>query len=183
MAEAMLELIRTRRVIRAMSDRPIPLEDLERILEAGRWAPTGGNQRTLRFVAIRDPATLRVLRMVSPGMLQRPAAAIVVCLDHEVVRVNEIPEDDPVLWVDVGTAMQTMLLAAHALGIGSGPVTSFPQAAVSVVLNLPPELTPELIVCLGYVDEQAAQLPMRGGPSVTWQSLTRWERFPEGARG
>lgn len=54
MTDGMLELIRTRRVIRAMSDRSIPLQDLEKILEAGRWAPAGGNQRVARFVAVRD---------------------------------------------------------------------------------------------------------------------------------
>lgn len=146
MTDGMLELIRTRRVIRAMSDRPIPLQDLEKILEAGRWAPAGGNQRVVRFVAVRDPKTLGVLRRVSPGVLQRPAAVIVLCLDHEAIRANEIPEHDPVPYVDIGTTMQTMLLAAHALGIGSGPVTSFAHEAVRVVL-LPHELTPELMVC------------------------------------
>jgi nitroreductase len=183
MAEAMLELIRSRRVTRAMSDRPIALDDLEAILDAGRWAPTGGNQRVVRFVAVRDPATLKVLRMVSPGMLQHPAAVVVLCLDRDAIRGNEIPEDDPVLHVDVGTAMQTMLLAAHALGIGSGPVTSFAREAVRVVLNLPAHLTPELIVCLGYMDPHAPQVPMRGGPRITWQSLTHWERYPEASHG
>ncbi|MGE5226805.1 MAG: nitroreductase family protein [Planctomycetaceae bacterium] len=183
MAEAMLELIRTRRVTRAMSDRPIAQGDLEKILEAGRWAPTGGNTRVVRFVAVRDPATLKVLRMVSPGMLQRPAAIVVLCLDRDAIGENEIVEDDPVLHIDIGTAMQTMLLAAHALGIGSGPVTSFSHEAVRVALNLPERLTPELLVCLGYVDPEAPQLPMRGGPRITWQGLTHWERFPEAHDG
>ena len=183
MAEAMLDLIRTRRVVRAMTDRPIAPEDLEKILDAARWAPTGGNQRVVRFVAVTEPRTLTLLRLVSPGMLQRPAAAIVVCLDREAVHANEIPEDDPVLHVDVGTAMQTMLLAAHALGIGSGPVTSFAHEAVRVVLNLPADFTPELIVCLGYADPDAPQMPMRGGPKVTWQTLTHLERYPKVSDG
>jgi hypothetical protein len=54
------------------------------------------------------------------------------------------------LYIDVGTAAQTMLLAAHSLGLGSGIVTSFSQAAVSEVLNLPEHLSPEMFVCLGY---------------------------------
>ena len=181
MTDGMLELIRTRRVIRAMSDRSIPLQDLEKILEAGRWAPAGGNQRVVRFVAVRDPKTLEVLRRVSPGMLQRPAAAIVLCLDHEAIRANEISDNDPVPHVDIGTTMQTMLLAAHALGIGSGPVTSFAHEAVRVVLNLPRELTPELMVCFGYAEKGTRQPLMRGGgaPRITWQDLTHWERYPQ----
>ena len=54
------------------------------------------------------------------------------------------------LYIDVGTAAQTMHLAAHALGLGAGVVTSFSQAAVIRVLNIPGHLTPEMFVCLGY---------------------------------
>lgn len=52
------------------------------------------------------------------------------------------------LYVDVGTAAQTMLLAAHSLGLGAGVVTSFSQAAVGAVLNLPEGWSPEMFICL-----------------------------------
>jgi nitroreductase len=50
----------------------------------------------------------------------------------------------------VGTAVQTMLLAAHAIGLGAGPVMSFSKAAVGVILQLPDHLSPEALVCLGH---------------------------------
>ena len=82
------------------------------------------------------------------------------------------------LSVDVGTAAQTILLAAHSLGLGSGIVTSFSQAAVRAILNLPERLSPELFVCLGYA-EAAQPLAMRARAPVTWQSLTdSRRRFP-----
>jgi nitroreductase len=68
-----------------------------------------------------------------------------------------------------------MLLAAHSLGLDSGIVTSFSQAAAAEVLNLPDYSSPELLVCLGYA---APRQPARS--PVTWQSLTEWERFPAG---
>lgn len=64
----MIELIRTRRVARALTDEPVERSQVEAILEAGRWAPAGGNVRFVRFVAIQDPETLRLLSAVSPGM-------------------------------------------------------------------------------------------------------------------
>ena len=176
MAEAMLELIRTRRVVRAMSDRPIAREDLERILDAGRWAPTGGNTRTVRFVAVQDPTTLRLLRMVSPGMFQRPRAAVILCLDLDVLEAAGVTPTDPTPLFDVGTTLQTMLLAAHALGLGAGPVSSCAWAAVREVLALPPNLEPRMIVCIGHGAPLEQQLPMRTR-RVTWQDLTHWERF------
>jgi nitroreductase len=79
------------------------------------------------------------------------------------------------LFVDVGTAAQSMLLAAHSLGLGAGIVTSFSQAAASAVLNVPEGLSPELFVCLGHTAAmQSPGMPTRG--PVTRQSLTQWER-------
>jgi nitroreductase len=66
------------------------------------------------------------------------------------------PPDAPGLSVDVGTAMATLLLAAHAIGVGAGPVTSISRAAVAVVLQLPEDWIPGPIVCLGH--------PAPGGP-------------------
>ena len=70
-----------------------------------------------------------------------------------------------------------MLLAAHALGLGSGIVTSFSHAGARVVLNLPEHLSPELIIALGY-PAPVQPLAIRPRTPVTWQSLTDWERFP-----
>jgi len=125
----------------------------------------------------RRSAWLKLLRMVSPGMFQRPAAIVVICIDRAKAESFGMRPNAKGLYVDVGTAAQTMLLAAHSLGLGAGVVTSFSQAAVSAVLNVPEGLSPEMFVCLGH----AAATQPRGMPSrgpVTWQTLTQWERFP-----
>lgn len=172
----MLELIKTRRVIRSMTDKPVKRAHLEKVLEAGRWAPCGGNHRLLRFVAIQNPSTLRLMRKVSPGMSQRPTAAIVLCIDWDQVKVHKIPAHDRAIYIDVGTAMENMMLAAHAIKLGSGPVTSFSKEALRVVLNIPQNLSPEVIICIGHAapKDQMAMIPKK---KVTWQSLTDWERY------
>ena len=177
-AAAMLELIRTRRVTRNMSARPVERQLLEAVLEAGRWSPVGGNQRVIRFVAVDEPRLLRQIRMMSPGMMQEPTALIVLCLDAVAVAANESSPGDIAPKLDLGAAMQTMMLAAHALGIASGPVTSFAKAGVRVILNLPDRLSPEVIVTLGYRGEGAGLVMASGRGRTTWQSLTDWGRFP-----
>lgn len=113
-------------------------------------------------------------------MLQRPTALVVICIDRARVLSFGMRSTAKGLSVDVGAAAQTMLLAAHALGLGAGVVASFSQAAVSAVLNLPDTLSPELFVCLGY--PASVQPPaMRARTPVTWQGLTDWERFPRRA--
>jgi nitroreductase len=170
---AVLEAIRSRRVVRAMTAEPVGREALETLLDAARWAPTAGNRHLQRFVATDDLATLRVLRAVSPGMLQRPTAAITICTDRAAAAGYGFPPGAPGLFVDVGTAMATLLLAAHAIGVGAGPVTSFSRAAVAVVLQLPEGWRPELIVCLGHPAPDTRR-PMRGRAGLTWRDLTTW---------
>jgi nitroreductase len=170
---AVLEAIRGRRVVRVMTAEPVDRETLESVLDAARWAPTAGNRHLQRFVVTDDAGVLRVLRAVSPGMLQRPAAAITICTDRGLAAAYGFPPDAPGPLVDVGTAMATILLAAHALGIGAGPVTSFSRAAVAEVLRLPDAWRAELIVCLGHPGPGGPP-PVRGRPGLTWRDLTSW---------
>ena len=179
MSNPVLDAIRSRRIARSLTDRPVERALLEQVLEAARWAPNAGNRRLQRFVAVENPLTLRLLRMVSPGMFQRPTAAVLICIDRERVTSFGMRTDLKGLSVDVGTAAQTILLAAHSLGLGSGIVTSFSRTAVAAILNLPERLSPELFACLGYA-APAQQWTMRARTPVTWQSLTDWERYPSG---
>jgi nitroreductase len=174
---AVLEAIRTRRVARALTDAPIDRALVEEMLKAARWAPSGGNRRLHRFVAVQDPMTLRLLRMASPGMFQRPQAVIVICIDGPRARSFGMLPTAKGLYVDVGTAAQTILLAAHSVGLGAGLVTSFSRAAVGAILNFPEGLSPEMFICLGYAAPHQPSA-IRPRSPVTWQSLSHWERFP-----
>jgi nitroreductase len=173
-----LETIRTRRVIRDMTDQPVPQELLEKILDAARWAPSGGNNRPNRYVVIQDPLTRRLIRIVSPGMFQHAPALILICTDWSVIDALKIPHHDRALAIDVGTAAQTIMLAAHSLGVASGPVTSFSQAAVSTILNLPDTMTPQMFICLGYAQKKKEQ-GMKARSRITWRDLTTFERFED----
>jgi len=140
-AAAVLETMRTRRVVRQWADEPLAQADLLTVLRAARWAPAAGNRRLQRYVVVQDPVAIRLIRAVSPGLSNLPAALVVICLDRErVARMGS--RSEALLFLDVGTAAQNMLLAAHALGLGGGPVSSFSAEAVRIILRLPPALTP-----------------------------------------
>lgn len=149
MSNAAYEAILTRRVTRSMSEEPISAHDVERVLRAGRHAPNAGNRRLQPVHAVTDAAALRRLRLVSPGMFPRPAAALVICIDTGRAASFGFAPDAPGLFIDVGTSAATMLLAAHALGLASCPVTSFSRAAVDRLLGLPASVRSRMIVCLG----------------------------------
>jgi nitroreductase len=173
--QTVLEAIRGRRVVRRMTCEPLAREQLEAVVSMARWAPSAGNRRLQRFVVVQDPTTLRLLRMVSPGMLQQPAALVLICIDWDRVSHFRLPRRNTGVYVDVGTAMQTLLLAAHAVGLAAGPVSSFSKAAVRVLLNLPDHLSPEVMVCLGHAapDGPAPMRPRK----LDWRELVHWERL------
>lgn len=150
MSDELYEAIRRRRVTRNMTAEPVSAEDVARIVLSARYAPNAGNRRLQSVVSVRDPDMVRMLRMVSPGMVPRPQAAAVICIDGAGAARYGISPDARGLYIDVGTAAATMLLAAEAVGLGACPVTSFSVVAVRTLLGLEASMRPSMIICLGY---------------------------------
>jgi nitroreductase len=143
-----------------MSDRPVPSEVVDWVVEAAGFAPNAGNRRLQPVVAVTDSTTLRLLRLISPGMIPVPQAALVICIDHGRAASYGFPPGMPGLYIDVGTLAATLLTAAQAVGIGACPVTSFSRAAAARILALPGPIQPFMVICLGYPDPAGAPPPM-----------------------
>ena len=176
MNDEVINNIRTRRVVRELTDEGVDRTQIETILEAARWAPTGGNLRPIRYVVVEDPESRRLIRLVAPGMFQKAPVLILICINWDIVAEYKVPHTDRALLIDVGTAAQTIMLATHGIGLASGPVTSFSKEAVKVILNLPPSYSPEMFICIGHKAEQA-RTGMRAWRKISWRDLTHWERF------
>jgi nitroreductase len=148
------DAIRTRRVTREMSDEPLDTRLLDLVVGAARWAPNAGNRRLQRVQTVADPVTIRMLKAVSPGMVPIPQAVLVICLDERRAQEFGFPAGHRGLYIDVGTTAATLLLAAHGVGLGACPVTSFSRAAVARILALPDGTSAEMLVCLGHPTEK-----------------------------
>ena len=174
-AAGLLRLQRSRRVTRRFGDEPIAQTFLELVVQAGRSASSGGNNRIHRFLVLRDEVLIRLVRAMSPGMLGYPTALVVICTDLHAAALRQIPVGVyRTRWIDVGTAMANMMLMVEALGLGSCPLTSFSQGGVSVVLDLPEQAVPEAILQMGHrpgrrpVDEPSPQHAGTVDPYVYW---------------
>jgi nitroreductase len=176
-ANIVLDVIRTRRVVRRYTDEPVNDKQIRAVLEAGRWATVGGNRRVHRYLAVRDPKTIRLIKLISPGMLGAPTAIILICLDHEAIEREQTQEGHASSLIDVGTQAMNMMVAAHALGLGSCPVTSFSQSGMSTLLDLPPTVTPLLMVLLGHPEPHKRVMRRGAQTRLTIDDLTYWERY------
>lgn len=172
-----LTAIRQRRAVRHFEDAPVTRDQMLDVLKAARWAPAAGNKRVQRYVAVLDPTTIRLIRTVTPGMAGHPKGLIVVCLDWERVAALGYGGSRSIFYVDIGTATENMLLAAQAIGLGAGPVTSFSKEAVSVLLRLPSRLTPELMVILGHPVPRRTEHQSRPRTPTRLGDLVIWEHF------
>jgi nitroreductase len=145
------QAIRGRRSVRRYKTDAVPKELIEKILDAGRWAPSGGNIQPWKFIVISDRNLLELIRKVSPGYLGEAPFAILVCSDKEkAYKVGGALGRDYLSVSDCSMAVENMLLAAYALGLGTCVVKSFARIAVKEMLEIPEGIEPELLVIAGY---------------------------------
>jgi len=162
------QAIRERRSIRRFQDTAIPDEVLVRIVEAGVWAPSGGNAQTWIFIIINEQSRIEQIKAISPGLLGAPTALIVVCQDKDLAykRGGELGRETLSV-MDAAIASQNIALQAYVEGLGSCLVLSFHKKGIQKLLNLPEHIVPELLIPLGYPAENPKP-PKRKFEEVTF---------------
>ena len=141
------DAICARRNVRVYEDRPIASQALDRILEAGRRAPSASNRQPWDFVVTTDRGQLSQLGTVWQGARHLPGAAAAI-----VLTLRE-PEEERYRLIDqfdLGQATMAMELAAVDLGIGSGHSAIGDQDACRRILSIPAERICAYMLALGY---------------------------------
>jgi nitroreductase len=143
----MWDALRARRNVREYDSRPIPAEDLDRILEAGRLSPSASNRQKWDFVVTTDKAQLEALSKVWQGARHVPGSAATILLvlpEPEAERYRTIDQ------YDLGQATMAMMLVATDLGIGSGHSAVGDQEAARAIFGIPEGYIPAYMIALGY---------------------------------
>ena len=202
-ASAILRTLRTRRSIRVFKPEPVPRELIMEILDAARWAPSAHNAQPWRFVVITSDAVKRELAMkmaeawrhdlLSDGVPEQrikelteesvrrfTSAPVLVLVCLTMKDMHSYPDErrrraEHVMAVQsVAAAIQNMLLAAHALGLGAcwfcAPL--FCPDVVRKVLKLPSDLEPQALITLGFPAEEPKPPPRK-----PLSEVVRWERW------
>ena len=135
------DAIRTLLAVRAYQDKPIPDDVVRRIVDAGRLTGSGMNRQPWHFIVVRDKNTLRRLGSfaTSGSYTAQAPLAVVVATDKTRFAVS-----------DASRAIQSMLLAAWADGVGSNWVGFGGLEQVKDLLGLPAGLEVLAILPFGY---------------------------------
>jgi len=179
-APDLFEIMRTTRSMRRLKPDPVPNELIRKILEAGLCAPSGGNMQRWRFLVIRDAGIKQTVGAYykrawdeqvapryragepAPGMDRDRFLRMLDAAEYLAAHIHEAP-----VWIvpclqgaaptrtagsSIYPAVQNILLAARALGLGATLTTlylNFEEEA-EAALGLPPDWHSYAILPIGY---------------------------------
>jgi len=184
------DALRERRSVRKYQARPVPQEIIEEVLVAAGWAPSAHNAQPWRFIVLADPQVKRELAeamaeswaadMAKDGLkiesdkrktrIERFATApvlILACLTMD--GMMKFPDEKrqkserDLAMQSLGAALQNMLLAAHAKGLGACwfCAPGFCKETVRRGLKIPDEVEPEAVIAIGYPAEKPPVPPKK----------------------
>jgi len=191
------EAIYSQRAMRRLKTDPVPDELIWKILDAAIRAPSGSNQQPWKFIVIRDPETkkrigelyLEVWSSYRSGQPQQSepdptTARIYSSADHLAHHMGEAPvlilvtsvSSSALGGASIFPAVQNLMLAARALGLGTALTTMHRgrEAQVKELLGIPEEVETAALIPLGWPKG-------RFGPNVRRpiEQVSYWDRWGE----
>jgi len=150
------EVILKRRTVRSFQPRPVPDSILEKMVNAGRLAPSAANLQPCEFLIVDDPnltaavfSTLKWAGYVTPAGNppegKRPAAYIILLLNQKKSRGGI---------ADAGAAIENMILTGLEEGVAACWLGSVDRGQLTKILNIPDYCRVDSVLALGYPDQE-----------------------------
>jgi len=153
---SLLDVILSRRSVRNYEAKEVPQENVEKILEAGRYAPSADNEQPWHFIVVTDPEIKKKLSTGKWNTFLKDSAFTVVGCAY-------MGDDYSRKWstIDTAIALQNMVVAAWSLGVGSCWVGDFEEAEVKRMLHVPEEWRIISLISFGYPNETPSNSPRK----------------------
>jgi len=172
----LFEAIEKRRSIRKFKPEPVAKEDLKKILEAGRLAPSGGNRQPWYFIVVKDLETKKALSLAANNQIFiADADAVIAALGNPGTETAKLPyklsstriphKQDPMI------AVEHMILAATALGYGTCWIGAFNQDEVKKILKIPENITVVALLPIGVPDENPLARPRKAFQEIFFKEF------------
>jgi len=159
-----------RRTIRRFKQEPVSYEILKRCVNAARLSPSAGNLQPLEFIIVDEKHVVDsifpclswagYLQNWSPAKNERPTAYIVILINRK-----KRPDGGE---YDVGIAAEAITLVAQESGIGSCIIQNVDKARIKEILNIPEYCDVQLIIALGYPNENPVIEELNSAKSIKY---------------
>lgn len=152
-----LELLKNRYSVRDYADKEIPEDLLEKVLEAGRIAPTAKNCQPQRVFVLKSKEAIEKIRTITPSAYNAPIV-LMICADNDAAWKRN---RDGWCAAPIDTSIVTchMMLEAESLGLGSCWVCAFDAQKVIDAFDLPENIYPYSLLPIGYKSENCEPNP------------------------
>lgn len=176
------EILAARHSVRAYADTPVPREHLIAMLEAARAAPSASNSQTWRFIVVTDPE--QRARLCAEGMMpvirnkfMREAPCIIAGCSQPDLIANKLGTGFTGIeyyQIDLGIALEHLVLKATELGLGTCWVGWFREDRVKEILGVPDKVRVLALISVGYAREEKITARSRKPlERIAWSD--RWE--------
>lgn len=161
----LFDAIMNRRSIRKFKEENLENELIEKIVEAGIWAPSAGDLQSWEAVVVKDHQNKVKIALAAylQDFIANAPVVIVMCANR--ANAGAIYGDrgrELYCIQDAACAALNMILRAYDLGLGSTWVGAFKEEDIAGLLNLPTHIKPVAIIPIGYPDEEPESPPRKG---------------------
>ena len=158
---AIHELIEQRWSPRAYdASRAVPREELMRLFEAARWAPSSRNEQPWRFLVLdrrnHEVAWRRLLGTLTPSNQAWAAAAPVLVLSAVRREYEDLGTENKMSWYDAGQAVALLTVQATSQGLSIRQMEGFDRDRAREAFDVPAEFEPAVVIAIGYAGDPAA---------------------------
>ncbi len=147
------DAIKERRSVRSYSDKDVKQDELIKVLNAGRFAPSSGNIQNWVFIVVRDEAKKGEIARACLNQIWMVQAPVHIIICNDLVAANRAYGDRGEKFYSVqncAVAAQNMMLEAEELGLATCWVGSFDNEGIKRILDIPSGVNPEIIITLGH---------------------------------
>lgn len=145
------DVVETRRSIRAYSpDKPIKDEQLKRILQAARLAPTAANRQAFKLIVIKNPQ--KILQFIKHKWVLQAPVVIALFVDEDLAWVRKFDQKN-FAWVDGSIVFDHLILAATAEGLSTVWIANADPSAMEKICKVPSNYRFLALTPLGYSAE------------------------------
>lgn len=151
-----LDLIKSRRTVKYFLPKFVSWENIAKIVDAGRHAPSSGNIQNWKFIVCIESGVKQAVAGTCGEQYEvvQAGALIVVCNEVEKAQRYYGAKGETLFSIqNCAAAIQNMLLEATSIGLGSRWVGSFDEEELKKLLNIPEEVHPQAIIAVGYAKD------------------------------
>ena len=164
-----MEALKGRQSVKSYLPTPVEEEKLQKVLEAGRLAPSSYNSQCRKFIVVTDPAVKKAIhdKAGTQPMIEQAPVVLVLCATPDTEHEDAMPCGEVKHPIDMALSGAYMMLEAYEQGLGTCWLGAFDAEAVKRTLGIPEDVKVVTMIPVGYHDGTQERKPRKSLEEIT----------------